>query len=150
MKRVVRWIGMAIVAAAAATMLLADVALAQPRADDRGRWAPINIYVMSFDLLSPGGLACEVDAPGSEVRTSHDLMGHPYIRIRGNPAAATIICTDPQGVRWQATAQRTAPYIRAGTIYGTVLYRPDRAATTTIVDVGNRTEYQHKTFVRLD
>lgn len=150
MKRVVRWIGMGIVAAAAATMLLADVALAQPASDGRGRWAPKHVYVMQFDILSRGDISCAIDAPGSQVRTSHDIMGHPHIRIWGDPAAATIICTDGEGVRWEATAQKTAPYIRAGTIYGTVLYRPDRAATMTIVDVGNRTEYQHKTFVRLD
>ena len=148
MKRAVRWIGIGITVAAAATMLLADVALAAPVGRQPG--TPVDIYVMRFDVLSPGGIDCAVDAPGSDVRKERDLVGHPLIRIWGNPRAATIICTDAQGVRWQATAQHSALYRRASTIYGTVLYRPDRAATMTIVDAAQWTEYQHKTFVRLD
>ena len=148
MKRAVRWIGIAITAAAAATMLLADVALAAPRGD--GRPGFVSIYVMRFDVLSPTMVGCEVDAPGSQVRNGRDLLGQPHIRIWGDPRAATITCTDAQGVRWQATAQRTAPLRGAETTYGTVVYRPGRAATMTIVDLGDRTEYQHKTFVRLD
>ena len=148
MKRAIRWIGIGITVAAAATMLLADVALAAPAGRQPG--TPVDIYVMRFDVLSPGGIDCAVDAPGSEVRRERDLVGHPLIRIWGNPRAATITCTDAQGVRWQATAQRTAPLRGAETTYGTVVYRPGRAATMTIVDLGDRTEYQHKTFVRLD
>ena len=146
MKRAVRWIGIAITAAAAATMLLADVALAAPQ----GRAGFVSIYVLRFDVLSPAVAGCKVDAPGSQVRNGRDLLGQPHIRIWGDPRAATITCTDAQGMRWQATAQHSAPYLRASTIYGTVVYRPDRAATMTIVDAGQWTEYQHKTFVRLD
>ena len=148
MKRAVRWIGIGITVAAAATMLLADVALAAPAGRQPG--TPVDIYVMRFDVLSPTVVGCEVDAPGSQVRNGRDLLGQPHIRIWGDPRAATITCTDAQGVRWQATAQHSAPYLRASTIYGTVVYRPDRAATMTIVDAGQWTEYQHKTFVRLD
>ena len=154
MKRAVRWIGIGITAAAAATMLLADVALAQPVYGEghrpTGGTGVRDSYAMRFDILSPGGLSCEVDAPGSQVRKGRSLLGQPFIQIRGNPKAATIVCTDPQGRRWQATAQATAPYTPAETTYGTVLYRPGDAATMTIVQVGQRTEYQHKTFVPLD
>ena len=146
MKRAVRWIGIGITVAAAATMLLADVALAAPQ----GRAGFVSIYVLRFDVLSPAVAGCKVDAPGSQVRNGRDLLGQPHIRIWGDPRAATITCTDAQGMRWQATAQHSAPYLRASTIYGTVVYRPDRAATMTIVDAGQWTEYQHKTFVRLD
>ena len=83
MKRAVRWIGIGVTAAAAATMLLADVALADPA----GR---TEAYTMRFDLLSPAGLDCTADAPGSDVRIGRDLFGKPMIRILGNPRAATI------------------------------------------------------------
>ncbi|WP_167626664.1 hypothetical protein [Paracoccus luteus] len=142
MKRAVRWIGIAVTAAAAATMLLADLALAAP---------PVEVYVMRFDLLSPGGLSCTVDAPaGSRVTTSRDLTGKPYIRIWGEPRAAAITCTDPQGVRWQATAQRTARFADFGPTYGIVLYRPGRDAMTTIVQRGDQQDTYFKTFVRVD
>lgn len=154
MKQAVRWIGIGITVAAAATMLLADVALAQPFDGEGhrpyGATGTRDSYAMRFDILSPGGLTCEADAPGSRVSYSRSLAGQPYIHIFGNPRAATITCTDAQGHHWQATAQRTAPYTPGRTTYGTVVYRPDRAATMTIVEVEQRTEYQHKTFVRLD
>ena len=141
-------------AAAAATMLLADVALAGPVLGEghrpHGATGARDSYAMRFDILSPGGLDCAVDAPGSRVRQGRGLTGQPFIRIFGNPRAATITCTDGQGRHWQATAQRTAPYTPGRTTYGTVVFRPDRAATMTIVDVEQRTEYQPKTFVRLD
>lgn len=154
MKRAVRWIGIGITAAAAATMLLADVAFAQPFYGEghrpHGATGFRDSYAMRFDILSPGGLSCAVDAPGSQVRNGRGLTGQPFIRIFGDPRAAAITCTDGQGARWQATAQRTAPYVPGQTTYGTIVYRPGTAAAMTIIDVGQRTEYQQKTFVRLD
>jgi|GEM_PF-6515834 len=152
MRRALRWIGTGITAAAA--MLLANGTLAGPIDGEghrpTGGTGFRDSYAMRFDVLSPGGLSCEVEAPGSRVSNGRSLMGQPFIRIFGNPRAATITCADAQGHHWQATAQRTAPYTPGQTTYGTVVYRPDRAATMTIVEVDQRTEYQHKTFVRLD
>lgn len=94
MKRAVRWIGVGITVAAAATMLLADVALAVP-----GGRAP--------GLVGMQDMHSDVPAP-------------------------------------------TVPVHDAGATCGTAVHRPGRAATMTIVDPGDRTEYQNKTFVRLD
>lgn len=154
MKRTVRWIGIGITAAAAATMLLADVALAQPIHGEghrpTGGTGVRDSYAMRFDILSPGGMTCEADAPGSRVSYGRNLVGGPYIHIFGNPRAATITCTDDQGRQWQATAQRTAPYTPGRTTYGTVVHRRGNEPTMTIVEVDQRVEYQPKTFVPLD
>ena len=107
-------------------------------------------YVMRFDLFSPAGIDCRVDAPGAQVRSGRDLFGRPFIHILGDARSAAILCTAPDGSHWQATAQRTAPYTPAEATYGTVVYRPGQRATMTIVELGDRTEYQHKTFVRVD
>jgi len=56
MKRAVRWIGLGITAAAAATMLLADLALASP-ADGRGATTFIPAETrgaMTFIIAGPG------------------------------------------------------------------------------------------------
>lgn len=154
MKRAVRWIGIGITVAAAATMLLADVALAQPVYGEghrpTGATGFRDSYAMRFDILSPADLTCKADAPGSRVSYSRNLVGGPYIHIFGNPHAATITCTDGQGRHWQATAQRTAPYTPGRTTYGTVVYRRGNEPTMTIVEVDQRVEYQPKTFVPLD
>ena len=151
MKRAVRWIGIGVTAAAAATMLLADMALAGPASISRvGATGTRDQFVLRFDLLSPGGFSCAADAPGSQVRSGRDLLGRPMIRVFGDARAAVITCTDAEGTRWQATANRTAPYTPAEPTYGTVVYRPGQPAMMTIVELGDQTEYQHKTFVRVD
>lgn len=150
MKRAVRWIGIGITAAAAGTMLFADMALAGPSISRVGVTGTRDQFVLRFDLLSPSGMSCQADAPGSQVRNSRDITGKPMIYIFGDARAARITCTDQSGAEWVATANRTAPYTPAKATYGTVVYRPDQAAMMTIIDLGNRTEYQHKTFVRVD
>lgn len=151
MKRALRWIGIGVTAAAAGTMLLADLALAAPLSISRvGVTGTRDQFVLRFDLLSPSGLKCRADAPGSQVRESRDITGKQMLYIFGDARAARITCTDPGGVEYAATANRTAPYSPAKATYGTVVYRPDQASMMTIIDLGNETEYQQKTFVRLD
>ena len=150
MKRAVRWIGIGITAAAAATMLFADMALAYPTISRVGYTGTRDQLVLRFDLLSPGGMTCQADAPGSTVRNSRDLTGKPMLYIFGNPRDAKITCTAADGSQWVATANHTAPYTPAHATYATVLYRPGQAAMMTIIDLADETEYQQKTFVRVD
>lgn len=128
--------------AAAGAVLLAGAAAAEGGARDE--------FILRFDLLSPPSLSCSADAPGAQVRSGRDPFGKPMLRILGDARNAVITCADPQGVRWSATANRTARYDFAGPTYGTVLYRPGRAAMATLVEAGDHDDIQLKSFVRVD
>lgn len=141
MKRVIRWIGMAIVTAAVATMLFADMVLAA---------APRDAVVVRFDLMSPRGMACAADAPGSQVSNSHDLFGKPMVKVVGDARAARIICTAPDGNRYRATAPTNADYTPSQTTWVTVAWRPGQDRILSIVELGDKTTYDYNSFVRVD
>lgn len=126
---------------AAGTALLAGAA---------GAGTARDRFTLHFDILSPPGFACEADAPGSTVRVGRDLRGEPMVRVMGDARAARITCTAPDGSRWLATANRTAPYTPSEPTLGTVVFRPGKDAMMTIVRLGERVDYQFKTFVRVD
>lgn len=91
MKRAIRWIGIGITAAAAATMLLADVVLADSSPD----------VTVRFDLLSPAGGHCQV---GGQAAAKGDLLGRPY--LRGLAAGTAVQCTTADGRSYAITTLR--------------------------------------------
>lgn len=63
-------------------------------------------YRLMFDMFSPRGISCEAQLPeGGSVHQSRGITGNPVIRLTGDIRHATILCTLPDGSRWQATAQ---------------------------------------------
>lgn len=126
---------------AAGTALLAGAA---------GAGTTRDRFTLHFDILSPPGFTCDADAPGSTVRVGRDLRGEPMVRVMGDARAARITCTAADGSRWLATANRTAPYTPSEPTLGTVVFRPGKDAMMTIVRLGERVDYQFKTFVRVD
>lgn len=93
MKRAVRWIGVGITAAAAATMLLADVVLADPAADKP------PFVTVRFDLLSPAGAACHAAGVAGT-----DLFGRPF--LRNLAPGADVACTTADGRGYRVAAIR--------------------------------------------
>ena len=85
MKRAVRWIGIGITAAAAATMLLADVLLADTPAD-----TPPYV-TLRFDLASATEVSCRADGAWE----GSDMFGRPYLRNLAPGAAVS--CTTADG-----------------------------------------------------
>lgn len=140
MKRLIRWIGVTIMAAAALTMVMADMVLAAPRQD----------LTVHFDLFSPQGVTCAVEAPGASVRQGRDILGKPLIRILGDAAGAAITCTGPDGARYRLDAQARAPFSPALATWVTVVFRPGQARMLTITESGRKTVHDTNSFVRLD
>ena len=130
MKRAVRWIGIGITAAAAATMLLADLALA-----DTPAGTPPYATVR-FDLLSPSGGRCQ--AAGFAPETRRDLIGRPY--LSGLPVDRAVFCTAADGRSFGVNTLRDPRDPLALRVDVIIVDRPGRAVPLLMVQA-NTQEY---------
>lgn len=136
MKAAVRWIGIGITAAAAATMLLADVVLAAPAeagAQTAGAATGTPPFVtVRFDLLSPLGTACQAQGipPGS------DLLGRPY--LRGLPPGHAVSCTAADGRAFGVNTLRDPRDPLAQRVEVIVVDRPGRAVPMVMVQANSQ------------
>ena len=103
MKQVIRWIGMGIVAAAALTMVFADMVLAQPAQ------APAQTHVVDYqvrlDLFSPLDVRCRGTSREGHVRAGRDLMGRDLVTLHGPYAGMQILCERPGAGRFLIDAR---------------------------------------------
>ena len=108
-------------------------------------------YRLMFDIFSPRGITCEAQVPeGGSVQQSRSFNGNPVIRLTGDVRHATILCTLPDGSRWQATAQQS---LSPGTWATDALVsaRAGAEATMTILSQGprSRSEVVPRSFRRI-
>lgn len=107
-------------------------------------------YRLMFDLLSPAGITCEARMPeGGNVHQSHNLMGNPVIRLIGDVRNAEILCTLPDGSRWQALAQRRVSPA-SWPVDAVVAARIGAKSTVTIHSIGRHSTVIHNSFQRID
>lgn len=123
MKRAVRWIGIGITAAAAATMLFADMVLADGSPQ----------VTLRFDILSPSGVACSV--PGHDGR-GRDLMGKPH--LLGVSAGAQATCTAADGRSYVVNVPRDPRDPLAVALDVIVLDRAGRPAPLLLVQANSQ------------
>lgn len=142
MKRVIRWVGLGVAAAAALTMVLADVAFAAPR----------QLLIVKFDFFSPTGISCSAAGQGADIQITRGLTGNPVLRVLGDARGAQIACTLPDGSHWRVVGNQTAPYTPSDATWLTVFVRPGKAAMGGLIEIGTRpfSTYDPKTFVPLD
>lgn len=133
MKRAVRWIGIGITAAAAATMLMADLVLAAPPLPTQG--VPQS-FELDFDLFVPRDMQCEAVAPDAIVRASRSITGVPHLTIRGIAETAEITCRLADGTTFTTDAHRRIDYDAGRVARATVGFRRGAREMTVVVRDG--------------
>lgn len=143
--RISRWIGLGLMALAAATMVAGDL-FAAPAGQ-----APQTSFTFRFDLLSPRQVACTADAPGAQVRDGRDLVGRPLLTLTGDLTGASVTCTGPDGARWQTALPRDSRAPLAAAVEGMVVWRNGATRLPLLVraDRDHYTPYERHSFTRL-
>ena len=111
---------------------------------------PLASFTLSFDLLSPGGIVCTADAPGSSVRITHSFVrGTPIVTVTGDVDAAHITCTTPDGSRWTTRLPRDSRDPLAASVTGLAAWRPGAARMPLYIAAADRFTQTHR-FTRID
>lgn len=148
MKKVIRWIGVGIVALAAFSLLLADMVLAAPGSQP-GLSPERQQLTVSFDLLSPRGMTCEATGPG-QIKNRRDLFGKPRIEIFGHAETTEITCRLPDGQSFGMDVQKTITYRPGHIAEAKIAYRTGAPAATIFVTNGDREDTLFRAFRRLN
>ena len=111
---------------------------------------PLASFTLSFDLLTPGGITCTADAPGSSVRITNSLFRRtPVVTVTGDVDAASITCTTPEGSRWTTRLPRDSRDRIAASVEGMATWRPGAARMPLYISAGDRLIETHR-FTRID
>ncbi|WP_253880033.1 hypothetical protein [Paracoccus aminovorans] len=130
MRKWLNWIGLGLMAAAAASMIAADAMAGEP---SQG-WEPTaQKFYLQFSIFAPGDLTCDATGPGVRTKLSRGITGAPLLRITGNADQAVILCSRPDGSRYTTDLNRTLPYNTAGAIRATVTFQPGQDTGSVLV-----------------
>ena len=111
---------------------------------------PLASFTLSFDLLTPGGIVCTADAPGSSVRITHSFVrGTPIVTVTGDVDASRITCTTPDGSRWTTRLPRDSRDPLAASVTGLAAWRPGAARMPLYIAAADRFTQTHR-FTRID
>ncbi|UXU75211.1 MULTISPECIES: hypothetical protein [unclassified Paracoccus (in: a-proteobacteria)] len=135
MRKWLNWIGLGLMAAAAAAMIAGDALAGEPSQP----WAPTaEKFYLQFDLLAPADISCDASGPGVRVKATRNLVGKPVLRLTGNVSDAEISCWRPDGSRYVTRANRALPYNSAEPVRATVSFDAARDAMTVVLRRGDQ------------
>lgn len=138
MKKWMNRIGIALLAAAAFSMIAADLLLAGEPSNPLQPTA--QKFYLQFSILAPGDLQCDATGPGVRTKLSHGITGTPLLRITGNAAGARIDCWTPDGSHYTTDLNRQVRYNTSGAIRATVMLQPGLDAADVMLERDNQSD----------
>ncbi len=130
MRKWLNWIGLGLMAAAAASMIAADAFAGEP--SDPLQPTAQKFY-LQFSMFAPGDMQCDATGPGVRTKLSRGMTGAPLLRITGNAAGAQILCWRPDGSRYTTDVNRRVRYNTAGAVRATVTFHAGQDAAGVMV-----------------
>lgn len=148
MRKVINYVGLGLMAAAAVAMIAGDAFAGesssplQPTAEK---------FYLDFDMLAPAALSCDATGPGVRTKASRDIAGKPVLRVTGNAAQAQISCALPDGTRFTTDVNRDPRlYNTMYPTYATVTYQRGADRMTTVLRQNDRIkDVRHGSFLRV-
>ena len=148
MRKVINYIGLGLMSAAAAAMIAGDAFAGEPSSPFQ---PTAEKFYLNFDMLAPAALSCDATGPGVRTLATRDLAGKPVLRVTGNAVGAQISCTLPDGTRFSMDANRDPRlYNTMYPTYATVTFQRGAERMTTVLRQNDRIrDVRHGSFLRV-
>lgn len=148
MKRVVNYIGLGLMAAAAVAMIAGDAFAGEPSSPLQ---PTAQKFYLDFDMFAPADLSCDATGPGVRTRATRDIAGKPVLRITGNAVDAEISCSLPDGTQFQTEVNRDRLlYNTMYPTYATVTFKSGADRMTTVLRQNDRIKHvRNGSFLRV-